>query len=118
MDILSVITAEVNEIFSDVVSDESVSLKTLETEVLRASREVGRRVLEACIGQRASQEDSAGVACQVCEAELGRFQKRDRYVETLCGVVRVSRWVYRCEQGHFHVPWDSASGLKGGHSRC
>ena len=113
MDILSVITAEVNEIFSEVVSDESVSLETLETEVLRASREVGRRVLETCIGQRASQEDSESVACQVCEAEVGRFQKRDRYVETLCGVVRVSRWVYRCEQGHFHVPWDSASGLKG-----
>ena len=116
MDILSVITEAVNEIFSEVVSDESVSLETLETEVLRGSREVGRRVLEACVGQSASRETSEGIACQECEAKLRRFRKRDRYVETVCGVVRVSRWVYRCEGGHFHVPWDSASGLKGGYT--
>ena len=43
MDILSIITEEVKEIFSPLVSDTSVSLETLEAEVLRASRELGQR---------------------------------------------------------------------------
>ena len=47
MDILSVISQEVKSIFSEVVNDVSVPAETLEVEVLRASRELGRKVLEA-----------------------------------------------------------------------
>ena len=117
MDILAIITQEVKEIFSCVVSDASVSLERLESEVLRASRELSQKVLEACVSQRASQEVSASVACRICAGESCRFRFRERYVETLCGVVRVSRWVYRCDAcGHYEVPWDSDEGLKQGYT--
>ena len=33
--------------------------------------------------------------------------KRERRITTLCGVIRVERWVYRCPSGHNHVPWDT-----------
>ena len=45
MDILALINEEVKEIFSPLFSDASVSLETLEAEVLRASRELGQKVL-------------------------------------------------------------------------
>ena len=86
MDILAIITQEVKEIFSCVVSDASVSLERLESEVLRASRELSQKVLEACVSQRASQEVSVSVACRICAGESCRFRFRERYVETLCGV--------------------------------
>ena len=117
MDILSIINEEVKEIFSPLFSDASVSLETLEAEVLRASRELGQKVLEACVSQRARQEVSESVSCPVCAGESFRFRERKRYVETLCGVVRVSRWVYRCDAcRHYHVPWDSDEGLKDGYT--
>lgn len=119
MDILSVITEDVKEIFSNVVGEESVSLETLEAEILRASRELGRRALETCLSQRADAvEDSAEVPlCEVCGGELRLRQKRRRYVETLCGVVRVSRWEYRCDQGHSYIPWDINEGVEEGYTK-
>lgn len=115
MDILAIIDEEVKEIFSSIVDDTSLSLEMLESEVHQASQELGRKVLEARLSQRASQTDSPSEACPVCQGELRRFRKRQRCVETLCGVVRVSRWVYRCDAcGHCHVPWDADEGLKEG----
>ena len=119
MDILSVIIEDVKEIFSEVVADGSVSLETLESEVLGASRELGRRALEACLSQRADAvEVGAGdAACDVCGGGLRRCQKRRRYVETLCGVVRVRRWEYRCDRGHSHIPWDVNEGVEEGYTK-
>jgi hypothetical protein len=114
MDILSVISQEVKSIFSEVVNDVSVPAETLEVEVLRASRELGRKVLEACFSAKASAVASPAPVCQKCSGELVGFQQRQRYVETLCGVVRISRWVYRCECGSYGVPWDAEVGLKAG----
>ena len=115
MDILAVISEEVKEIFSSIVDDTSLPLEVLESEVRQASQELGRSVLEACLSQRASQVETPSEACAVCQGELRRFRKRQRCVETLCGVVGVSRWVYRCEAcGHYHVPWDADEGLKEG----
>ena len=114
-DILSVVSQEVQEIFSDVVDDASVSLETLEASVGEACRELGRKVLEACFCQRAvCESDSVSVACQACGGEARRLRRRECYIETLCGVVRVSRWVYRCACGVSVVPWDSTEGLKDG----
>lgn len=114
MDILAVISQEVKTIFSQVVNDVSASATTLEVEVLQASRELGRRVLEACLSQGASEVASQAPVCETCSGELCCFQKRQRYVETLCGVVRVRRWVYRCECGAYQVPWDAETGLQAG----
>lgn len=115
MDILAILDEEVKEIFSSIVDDTSLSLEMLESEVSQASQELGRKVLEVCLCQRASQLDAPSEACAVCQGELRRFRKRQRCVETLCGVVSVSRWVYRCDAcGHYHVPWDADEGLKEG----
>lgn len=115
MDILSIVNEEVKEIFSSLVCDTSVCLETLEAEVLRATRELGEKVLEACVSQKASQVASERSVCPACDGESRRYRKRQRYVQTLCGVVRVSRWVYRCKTcDHYHAPWDSQVGLKDG----
>lgn len=116
MDILSVVSQEVQEIFSEVETDASVSLETLEESVSHACRELGRKVLEACLCERAvSESDSVSVACHACGGEARRLRQRGCYIETLCGVVRVSRWVYRCACGvSVGCPWDSQSGLKDG----
>ena len=120
MDILAVINEEVKEIFSSIVDDPSLPLEVLESEVRQASQELGRKVLEACLSQRTIQTDSPSEVCPVCQGELRRFRKRQRCVETLCGGVRVSRWVYRCDAcSHYHVPWDTDEGLKGRfHGQC
>ena len=99
MDILSVVTQEVQEIFSQVAKDTSVSLETLEASVHQACRELGRKVLETCFSKRAAESDSASVACAACGGEARRLRQRKCYIETLCGVLRVSRWVYRCACG-------------------
>ena len=97
MDILSVVSEEVQEIFSEVETDASVSLETLEASVSQACRELGRKVLEACFSERAvSESDSASVACQACGGQAQRLRQRACYIESLSGVLRVSRWVYRC----------------------
>ena len=115
MDILEVITEEVKSIFSEVLETAmSVSLEALESEVLQASRQAGRKVLEACLSQRA--EETVSEACPVCQATVRRFQKRQRYVETVCGAVRPFRWMYRCQHGHFHVPWDTVEGVESGYT--
>ena len=114
MDILSVATEEVQEIFSQIVNDASVSVETLEALVVRACRELGRKVLETCLSERAAESDSESVACPTCDGEARRLRRRGCYIETLCGVVRVYRWVYRCACGASVVPWQSREGLKDG----
>jgi len=114
MDILSVVSQEVQEIFSEVATDTSVSVETLEASVHQACREVGRKVLEACFSERAAESASKSVACHACGGEARRVRQRKCYIETLCGVVRVSRWVYRCVCGASAVPWDAQEGLKDG----
>ena len=114
MDILSVVSQEVQEIFSEVAHDTSVSLETLEASVGHACRELGRKVLETCLSERAAACDSETVACCECGGEARRLRKRGCYIETLCGVVRVSRWVYRCACGVSVIPWQSQEGLQDG----
>ena len=114
MDILSVVSEAVQEIFSEVVNDASVSLETLEVSVGHACRELGRKVLEACLSESAAESGSEGVACCACGGEARRLRQRGCYIETLCGVVRVSRWVYRCACGVSVVPWQLREGLKDG----
>ena len=36
---------------------------------------------------------------------------------TVCGKISVERWVYVCESGHWHVPWDIAEGFEDGCTR-
>ena len=115
MDILAIIDEKVKEIFSETVLDTSAPVADLEREVLELTRELGREVLETCLSESANDASSVSVSCSACEGKLRRFRKRQRHVQTLCGVVGVSRWVYRCDACDvYHVPWDSQVGLKEG----
>ncbi len=115
MDILAIIDQEVKEIFSETVLDTSAGVEVLEREVLELTRELGRKVLETCLSESANDASSVSVLCSACKGKLRRFRKRQRYVQTLCGVVGVSRWVYRCDACNvYDVPWDSRVGLKEG----
>ena len=115
MDILAIIDEKVKEIFSETVLDTSAGVEVLEREVLEVMRELGRQVLETSLVESANDASCVSVSCSACEGEMRRFRKRQRYVQTLCGVVRVSRWVYRCDACNtYHVPWDSRVGLKAG----
>ena len=117
MDILAIVSEEVKEIFSSVICDDSVSLEMLERDVLDAARQLGRKVLEECFSARATDVSPVSVDCPDCKGTLRRFRQCRRYVETLCGAVRGSRWVYRCDGcGHYHVPWDADEGLKDGYT--
>ena len=75
MDLLSVATQEVQEIFSDVVNDASVSLETLEASVGQACRELGRKVLEACFSQRAVSESDSVAGYFLKHAHRMRYQR-------------------------------------------
>ena len=115
MDILAIIDQEVKKIFSETILDTSGSVADLEREVLEVTRQLGRKVLETCLSESANDASSVSVSCSICQGELRRFRKRQRYVQTLCGVVGVSRWVYRCDACNvYDVPWDSRVGLKEG----
>ena len=115
MDILAMINPEVKDIFSQTDLDTSGPVGDLERDVLELTRELGRRVLETCLSESADDAPSVSVSCSACEGELRRFRKRRRYVQTLWGVVRVSRWVYRCDACEVYlIPWDSQVGLKEG----
>ena len=56
---------------------------------------------------------SEPVACPVCQNASGPLRKRSRNFTTLCGVIRVWRWVYHCESGHYLMPWESNQKVKG-----
>lgn len=118
MDILSVINKAGQDLFSDFTDAGSISLEALEAKISERSRELGRRALDACLQQRAdAAEVSAETVCAVCGGELQRAQKRPRYVETLCGAVRIYRWEYRCEAGHSHIPWDVREDVAEGYTK-
>ena len=53
------------------------------------------------------------VACPSCQGQSRRYRRRGRCFTTVCGVLRLPRWEYKCQCGHIHVPWDAKQGLKG-----
>ena len=109
------IVDEINAFFAGLSSEGSVSLEEAERRVLEVSRSFGQK----CLTLVASEQSSAGsceeVKCPApdCESVCRRWVERPRYVTTLCGLILVPRWVYRCGSGHTHAPWDGASGLRG-----
>ena len=53
------------------------------------------------------------VECPSCQGESRRLRQRVRSFTTLCGVLRVPRWEYKCKCGVIHVPWEAKQRLKG-----
>lgn len=54
------------------------------------------------------------VSCPDCEGECRKYRRRCRRFLTLCGEIRVQRWVYVCEKGHYQTPWEETEGFKDG----
>ena len=66
------------------------------------------------MSEHAAESDAASVACDACGGEARRLRQRSCYIETVCGVVRVSRWIYRCPCGTSVIPWEAKADLKDG----
>ena len=72
-----------------------------------------RWFVEMFISQRASDQESEPVSCPKCGEACRPWCSRARRITTLCGVIRVERWVYSCACGHYAVPWDAKQKLRG-----
>ena len=73
----------------------------------------GQKLLEVCVSEAASHQSTAPVECPQCEQACRPIQKCGVNITTLCGKIRVQRWVYKCVSGHYHRPWDMCQKLKG-----
>ena len=113
--IVSEIHQEVQEIFQDLTGDASVCISDVEERVSAAVSAWGQRLSEAILSETSGSAvaSPASVACPSCQGESRRYRRRGRCFTTVCGVLRLSRWEYKCQCGHIHVPWDAKQGLKG-----
>ena len=113
--IVSEIHQEVQEIFQDLTGDASVCISDVEERVSAAVSAWGQRLSEAILSETSGSAvaSPASVACPSCQGESRRYRRRGRCFTTVCGVLRLPRWEYKCQCGHIHVPWDAKQGLKG-----
>ena len=56
----------------------------------------GQRLLEVCVSEASSQQSAEPVECPQCKQVCRPIQKRGVNITTLCGKIRVQRWVYEC----------------------
>ena len=108
------IVASLNGLLSRFSSGECGSVSQAEGLVLAVVKLCREKLLEVYLRQSGGQRVSGGVVCPVCESVSDAYRKRGRRFRTLCGDIRVQRWVYKCALGHFHVPWDRREGFKAG----
>ena len=108
---LNKFVAEVNDLLVYVASEEIVSLEDAEVHVSQTFRSLAQMFLEMCVSQQAGEKVSEPVFCPECHTPCSalRLQKKD--FSTLCGKIGICRWVYQCEQGHRHAPWDAKQQL-------
>lgn len=118
--IVAEIHQEVQEIFQDLTGDASVSLGDVEKRVSVAVNAWGQKLSEAIISETAgsSVASAVSVSCPSCQGESRRFRRRVRCFTSLCGVLRLPRWEYKCQCGHIHVPWDAKQPLKGRYTQA
>ncbi len=117
---ISLENPEVKEILEDIaqVADELLSspcvpLEAAEPCVRDLMLRSSQKLLEVCVSEAASQQSTEPVECPQCEQACRPIQKRGVNITTLCGKIRVQRWVYKCVSGHYHRPWDMRQKLKG-----
>ena len=118
--IVADMSQEVQEIFQDLTDDGSVCISDVEKRVSTAIRSWGQRLSEAILTQTAGSAEvlPVRVSCPSCQGESRRFRRRVRSFTTLCGVLRLPRWEYKCECGHIHVPWEAKQRLKGRYTQA
>ena len=74
-------------------------------------------LLEVCVSIKAGKKASEPVECPECQSSCSALRAQEKYFTTLCGKIGVNRWVYQCEQGHRHAPWDAKQKLLGRYTR-
>ena len=114
--IVAKINEEVQKIFEDLTGDSSVSIADVEEQVSAAIASWGqRRPSDGILSEIANAPDMArkSVVCRECQGRSRRYRQRSRSFTTLCGIVRLPRWEYKCRCGHIQVPWDLRQPLKG-----
>lgn len=113
--IVAEISEEVQNICETLAGDASVSIGDVEEKVSAATASWAQRLSEGILCEIANAPDvsSKPVVCQVCQGQSRRYRQRSRRFTTLCGVVRLSRWEYKCRCGHIQVPWDAKQPLLG-----
>ncbi|MFQ6044648.1 MAG: hypothetical protein ACE5PV_27660 [Candidatus Poribacteria bacterium] len=82
----------------------------------KTTRDWERRLIQGCYVHHAT-EPTDCVTCPACGQSMQRQRLRDKWVKTLCGDVLVSRWYFRCPQGHHCFPWDYHQELRGRYSK-
>ena len=108
---------EVNDLVRDITSEGCVSLEDAEVLVSEAVRSWEQRLLEMCISKEAGEKVREPIECPECRRACRPLRLRARHFTTLCGVISVERWVYRCALGHTYVPWDAKQKLRGQYTR-
>ena len=103
---------EFNDFAREMFSDPCIPLEEAEFRVFEASRSWGQKFLEMFISQMAGKSACEPVECPECEQVCRPWCKRARRITTVCGVICVERWVYRCASGHNHVPWETGQKLR------
>ena len=103
---------EVESFLSDLISRKKVPLEDAEVLILEKVRSWKPKLLEMCVSQHPSVQDHESVACPECQQACVPLCQRERNFMTVCGSVRVRRWVYRCGRGHRHSPWESKQKLR------
>ena len=111
-EIAEAFVASLNGLLSRLGSGECVSVVSAEAAVVEVLNGCRQKFLEFYAEVSASQQISEAVLCPVCDQACRRYRKRGRRYRTLCGEIRVQRWVYKCAVGHFHSPWEAREGFK------
>ena len=114
--IVAQINEEVQKIFQDLTGDPSVLISDVEEQVSAALASWGQRLSEGILSELATAPDMARksvVGFRECQGRSRRYRQRSRSFTTLCGVLRLPRWEYKCQCGAIHVPWEAKQHLKG-----
>ena len=93
------------------------SITSVETCISEVLSECGQKLLEQYARQSevSSCDAPERVSCLECGGvSLRRYRRQGRRFQTLCGKIRVERWVYVCDQGHYQTPWEQTAGFKEG----
>ena len=92
-----------DEVLDQLDEDHRFHISEIEDIALELRQEVGKDVTVA-LAQQESQQTAVDVACPNCGHRMRAKGRKEKWVKTRTGVVRVSRPYYYCEtchQGHF-----------------
>ena len=118
--IVSEISQEVEDIFQELGAIEDVAVSRVEARLSAAAVSWSQRLSEAILSETASSPEGSPVRvpCPSCQGDSHRYRCRGRNFTTVCGVLRVFRWEYKCQCGHIHVPWELKQSLKGRYTQA